>query len=215
MDPATNAVSAVVPVGGVPSATAVAAGGHSVWVFNAVGPSLTEIDVSTNTVLNTTTLLASPNNPTCRRGAVLVADRAGAWLIGTDSRGRPYLTRVFSGFRGKREYRLPGKPRAIAVGYGAVWVVVHGALDNQLLRINPDTGRVTKRIVSPAPRRSTVWPPALAVSGSGPRPLRPSTGSTLARHAWRTESTLAAVIPVDPRWCLARSGSAAAGQTKH
>ncbi len=56
---------------------------------------------------------------------------------------------MFSGFRGKREYRLPGKPRAIAVGYGAVWVVVHGALNNQLLRINPATGKVTKRMHFP------------------------------------------------------------------
>ena len=146
IDPATNAVSAVVPVGEAPSATAVAAGGQSVWVFSAAGPSLTEIDVSTNTVLNTTTLLAPPNNPHAAGGPALVADLAGAWLIGADRRGRPYLTRVFSGFRGKREYRLPGKPRAIAVGYGAVWVVVHDALDDQLLRINPATGRVTNRI---------------------------------------------------------------------
>ena len=149
IDPATNEVSAVVPVGGIPSATTVDADGRSVWVFNAAGPSLTEIDVSTNTVVNTTTLLVAPGNPNGAGGPVLAADRAGAWLIGTDPRGGPYLTRVFSGFRGRFEYRLPGKPRAIAVGYGAVWVVVRGALDNHLLRIDPATGRVTNRIRFP------------------------------------------------------------------
>ena len=143
IDPATNTVSAVVPVGGVPSATAVAAGGQSVWVFNADGPSLTEIDASTNAVLNTTTLRAAPNNPHAAGGPCLPLTEPPPGSIGSDHRGRPYLTRVFSGFRGKREYRLPGKPRAIAVGYGAVWVVVHGAVDNQLLRIDPATGRVT------------------------------------------------------------------------
>ena len=73
-------------------------------------------------------------------GPVLAADTAGAWLIGVDARGRFYLTRVFSGPRGKREYRLRDEPRAVAVGYGAVWVIVHGARDSELLRIDRATG---------------------------------------------------------------------------
>ena len=76
---------------------------------------------------------------------MLAADAAGAWLVGVDERGRSYLTRVFSGPRGKREYRLEHEPRAVAVGYGAVWVVTRGARDNQVLRIDPATGDVTKR----------------------------------------------------------------------
>jgi DNA-binding beta-propeller fold protein YncE len=33
----------------------------------------------------------------------------------------------------------------VAVGYGAVWVIVHRARDNELLRIDPATGKVRKR----------------------------------------------------------------------
>ena len=80
---------------------------------------------------------------------MLAADTAGAWLVGDEAR-KVHLTRVFSAPRGKREYRLQGEPRAVAVGYGAVWVVVHGARDNQLLRIDPATGKVTKRTRFPS-----------------------------------------------------------------
>ena len=149
IDPASNAVTAVVPVGGDPAAIALAPDGQSVWVFNANGPSLTEIDASTSAVRHTTTIPAAPDHPNAAGGPVLAADKAGAWLVGSDQRGRSYLTRVFSGFRGKLEFRLPGEPRAVAVGFGAVWVAVHGAVDNQLLRIDRATGRVTNRIRFP------------------------------------------------------------------
>ena len=92
-------------------------------------------------VRHTTTLVAAPSvirMPS--RGRCWPPTRAGAWLVGVDERGRSYLTRVFSGPRGKREYRLEDEPRAVAVGYGAVWVVVRGARDNQVLRIDPATG---------------------------------------------------------------------------
>jgi streptogramin lyase len=57
---------------------------------------------------------------------------------------------VFAGPRGTREYRLQYEPRAVAVGYGAVWVAVHGAQDNQLLRIDPTTGEVTNKTRFPS-----------------------------------------------------------------
>ena len=75
---------------------------------------------------------------------MLAADATGAWLIGAD-RGTSYLTRVFSGPRAPREYRLEGNPRAVAVDHGAVWVVVQGARDNAVLRIDPATGKIMKR----------------------------------------------------------------------
>jgi Protein kinase domain len=143
IDPAANAVTAVVDVGPRPSATAV--GGGSVWVYNADGPSISEIDAATDVRRHTTKLLAAPGQSDPLGGPVLAADTAGAWLVGDDVRGRSYLTRVFSGPRGKREYRLQDEPRAVAVGYGGVWVIVHGARDSQLLRIDRATGKVTKR----------------------------------------------------------------------
>jgi serine/threonine-protein kinase len=144
IDPATNKVSAVVDVGGRPSATAL--GGGSVWVYDDARPSVSEIDPATETVRHTTMLVAAPSRtPDAFAGPVLAADAAGAWLVGVDARGRSYLTRVFSGVRGKREYRLRDEPRAVAVGYDAVWVVVHGAHDNKVLRIDPATGKITKQ----------------------------------------------------------------------
>jgi len=143
IDPATNKVSAVVDVGRRPSATAV--GERSVWVYNDDGPSVTEIDAATETVRHTTSVVAAPSRPDAFTGPVVAADAAGAWLVGVDARGRSYLTRVFSGPRGKREYRLKQEPRAVAVGYGAVWVVTRGARENQVLRIDPATGAVTER----------------------------------------------------------------------
>ena len=113
-------------------------------------PSVSEIDAATDAVRHTTVVVAAPGALDAFTGPVLAADTAGAWLVGVDARGRSYLTRVFSGPRGKREYRLQDEPRAVAVGYGAVWVVVRGARDNQLLRIDPATGKVTKRTRFPA-----------------------------------------------------------------
>jgi DNA-binding beta-propeller fold protein YncE len=148
INPRTNQVDAVVNVGQDPVATAV--GGRSVWVFNDAGPSVAEIDAATRTVRHTTRLVARPSrHPDAFTGPVLAADSAGAWLIGADPHGRAFLTRVFAGIRGKREYRLAQEPLAVAVGYGAVWVVTRGASRNEVLRIDPDTGRVTKQLRFP------------------------------------------------------------------
>jgi YVTN family beta-propeller protein len=148
IDPATNKVSAVVGVGLTPSAVAIA--GRDVWVYNGAGPSVSEIDAATDVVRHTTMLTAAPSQLDAFSGPVLAADAAGAWVVGIDLRGRSYLTRVFSGPRGMRTYRLQGEPRAVAVGYGAVWVVVHGGRGNQLLRIAPTTGEVTRRTRFPS-----------------------------------------------------------------
>jgi hypothetical protein len=144
IDPATNKVNAAVKVGLRPSAAAASA--RHVWVYNEADPSVTEIDAATEAVRHTTRLVAVPRHPDAFEGPVLAADAAGAWLIGVDPRGRSHLTRVFSGPRGKREYPLEDEPRAVAVGYGAVWVVTRGARSNQVLGIDPATGKVTKRI---------------------------------------------------------------------
>jgi len=148
IDPATNKIDAVVGVGVTPLATAV--GGRSVWVYSQVPPSVSEIDAATRTVRHTTTVAAPPTYLNAFSGPVLAADTGGAWVVGTDARGRSYLTRVFSGIRGKREYRLQREPRAVGIGYGAVWVVVHGARDNRVLRIDPVTGKITRQTHFPS-----------------------------------------------------------------
>lgn len=202
IDPASNKVNAVVDVGPRPAATAV--GGRSVWVYNADGPSVSEIDAATDVLQHTTALLAAPSQSDALGGPVLAADGAGAWLIGVDMRGRFYLTRVFSGPRGKREYRLRDEPLAVAVGYGAVWVVVHGARDNQLLRIDPATGKVSKRTRFPSSSRvdglaaglGSVW---VVASSTGtlyrinPRSPRVTSRIDLGGRAARPEVVLGSI----------------------
>jgi hypothetical protein len=139
---------------------------------------------------------------------VLAADSAGAWLVGDDQRGRSYLTRVFSGPRGKREYRLRDEPRAVAVAFGAVWVVVHSAHDNQLLRINSATGKLTKRTRFPnsspidglAAGLGSVW---VVASSTGtlyrinPRSARVTGRNDLVGRASRPEVVLGGIwVPV-------------------
>jgi hypothetical protein len=143
IDPATNTVRSVIDVG--PSPSAVAVSGHSVWVYNDAEPTVLEIDVATGDVLQTTPVTGRPTNLDAFTGPALAADRGGAWFIGVNQRGSSLLTRIPTAGRGKREYVLDHKPLAVAVGYGAVWVVGRGAHDSQLLRIDPATGEVNKR----------------------------------------------------------------------
>jgi YVTN family beta-propeller protein len=148
IDPATNKVDRVIEVGRSPSAVAV--GGRTVWVYNDGNPSVSEIDAATGTPRHTTSVIAAPTHLDPFSGPVLAANAAGAWLVGTDGRGRSYLTRLVSGPHGKREYRLEQVPLAVEVGYDAVWVITRGDRDDHLLRIDPATGKVTKRTAFPA-----------------------------------------------------------------
>jgi hypothetical protein len=143
IDPAKSAVSAVTDVGSSPMVAA--AGGNSVWVYNHRDHTVSEIDAETNEALRTTAVSATPVDLSLLRGPVLAADDDGAWLVGVDARGRSLLTRVLSGARGAREYRLDREPRAVGVGAGAVWVLGAGKSDLQVLRVDPATGEVTAR----------------------------------------------------------------------
>jgi len=145
IDPATSAVSDVIDVGQSPEA--IAAGGRSIWVYNRDTATVSEIDAGTRKVRHTTQLSAGATaDVSLYAGPVLAADKDGAWFVGASAfADRPFLlTRIFSG-GGKHEYRLDQEPRAVAAGFGAVWVVVRGKRGSQLLRIDPSTGRVTTR----------------------------------------------------------------------
>lgn len=218
IDPTTNKVSSVVDVGPRPSATAV--GGRSVWVYNEDGPSVSEIDAATGTVRHTTTFVAVPSPADAITGPVLAADTAGAWLIGADQRGRSYLTRVFSGPRGKRAYRLAEEPLAVAVGYGAVWVITRGARNAEVLRVDPASGDVTGRTRFPRSSRidglaaglDSVWvvasssatlyridPRSASVTGRldlGARAARPE---VVLGSIWVGVSDFGGPVIVDPR----------------
>jgi DNA-binding beta-propeller fold protein YncE len=149
IDPATNALSAVVPMDQRPLATA--AGGHRVWVYSHDEGTVSEIDPATNTVRHTTWPTAQPEDIGESGGPILAADTGGAWIIGVDGNGNSVLTRILSGGRGTREYTLgqgpagiaPG-PAAVALGANAVWVLERGIGGRQVLRIDPVTGDVSE-----------------------------------------------------------------------
>ncbi len=150
IDPRTNKVSAVIPVGGSP--VVAAAGGHSVWVYNHDGSTISEIDARTNRVRKTTPFLPFPVDVSRFAGPVLAADASGAWFVtgGFDGdQDHSLLTRIPVTGR-KREYRLDVTPTGVAVGKGAVWVVGRGAHDYQVLRIEGSTGRIEARTRFPA-----------------------------------------------------------------
>ena len=148
----------------------------------------------------------SPSDFSFFTGPILAADRGGAWLIGVDQRGRSYLTRVLSG-GGRRKYRLDQRPLAVTVGYRDVWVVTQGTRDNQVLRIDPATGKVTKRT-----HFSTSSPIDGLTAGLGGIWVVASSTATLYRidpHSARvTGRRDLGQRAAHPWWCSAGSGSA-------
>ena len=146
IDPVRNAISDVIPVGLQPAATAV--GGRSVWVYNHGDGTVMQIDSGSNAVRQKVRLaIPVPGRPT---GPFLDADEAAAWVVGADGRGDGFLTRILARRAGKREYRLDVEPEAVALGEGGVWVLGHGSHGDQVLRVDPGTGKVRARTPFPA-----------------------------------------------------------------
>lgn len=143
IDPASDVISDVIPVGVDPSASVV--GGGSVWVYNDGDRTLSEIDPASNAVRHTTRLSTTAVDLSLIGGPMLAADEAGAWVVGVRSPGSGSLTRVLRPNGAKKEYRLDIEPRAVAVGESAVWVLGHGARGEEVLRVDPGSGKVTGR----------------------------------------------------------------------
>jgi streptogramin lyase len=134
---------------------AAAVGGGSIWVYNHLDGTVSEIDASTTEVRQTTDVSARPVDLGLLTGPVLAADEGGAWIIGVDGNKKPVLTRTLAGAGGAHDFPLDREPRAVAIGEGAVWVLGAGARDYQVLRVEPATGEVTARTRFPASSRVT------------------------------------------------------------
>jgi DNA-binding beta-propeller fold protein YncE len=141
IDPATNLVTHVIDVGSQPMA--VAAAGSRVWVYSRVSRSISEVDSTTNRVLHTTRVRAKPPDISALHGPVLAADRHGAWLIGFDARRRFLLARLPIDGSAERDIVLDGRPEAVTVGDGSVWVLARGAHGAELHRLDASTGQTT------------------------------------------------------------------------
>ena len=152
LDVATNSVAAVdartgklamaAPLAGRP--TDVAASGGSAWVATVDSTTVTGVSGRTRSILRTVALTGRADAIAVGEGSVWVADG-----------GRGVLTRIEAGYeRAARRIRFPRAVRrsdqptrlrapraALAAGAGAVWLT-NGS--ERLLRVDPDSGRITE-----------------------------------------------------------------------
>jgi hypothetical protein len=177
IDPTENVVQRVIDVAPLP--IAVAEWGRSAWVYSSVNV-VSQIDTHSNRVVRTTHIGAAPVEPQVVSGPVLSANALGAWLIGADPQGRSALTLVRASGR-TRTYPLDRTPQAVVARDGFVWVVADGPRADELLQLDPATGRLI--VVAGFPASSHV--DSLAV-GLGAAWLVSSSTATLYRVLLRS-----------------------------
>jgi DNA-binding beta-propeller fold protein YncE len=149
IDTATSKVSNVFPLGADP--VVAAASDYTVWAYSRGAGTITQINAETNQHVETTPVSHPADCCDLFTGPVLGADPAadptGAWFVEGGFAGeKALLVHLPVGALGKSEYPLPLTPTGVAAGGGAVWVVGHNARGHELLRIAPDSGRVTKTV---------------------------------------------------------------------
>ncbi|HEY3183422.1 MAG TPA: serine/threonine-protein kinase [Gaiellaceae bacterium] len=140
IDGASGTVSGVVGLPGPPRAAAVVTSyGRDVWIAN---PNAVELDRVGPPYTGIADRIPLPR-PHGRTGYIGVAAGAGAvWIAGNDIdrtllRFDPATSAIVT-------IRLPFAPRAVAVGYGGVWVV--DGRGGAVVRIDPKTNRLGPRI---------------------------------------------------------------------
>jgi hypothetical protein len=146
IDPVTEKVSNVFHVGTDPVVTA--AGGYTIWVYSRDSRTITQINAVTNHRVETTQVSLPAECCSLFTGPVLAAsdDLDGAWFIEGGTAGvKPWLVHVNVGRGRPRKYPLPVTPTGVAVGGHAVWVVGHNRGGDEVLRIDPLSGRVTAK----------------------------------------------------------------------
>ncbi len=153
IDPATRKVTAVIPVGWNPVLTA--GSGGRVWVYSEGSGTITEVDARTNRVIEREAVSPLPPAECCGlySGPVLTADASGAWFVTGGLVGKAVLTHVPVGRRRSHEYPLEVTPTGVAVGGGSVWVVGRTSHEDEVLRIDPADGHVTRRTRFPLASR--------------------------------------------------------------
>ena len=140
IDPATNRVSARIPVGKDPSG--VALGVDGVWVADFDDGTLFRIDPTTNTVLQTTSGHGSPTGVAVAGNVVFLANGFVDGAVQEIDAGTGIVNRVV------RLGGYPDSPALAATGAGAVWVA--NGPDRSVVRIDLVTGAEIARIPLPA-----------------------------------------------------------------
>lgn len=142
IDPETNRVVAIIPVGAGP--TAVAVGSGNVWVLNRDAQTISLIDAETRSLVKTFAVGATPAGLAVEPGSLWVGDSVDSSVLELEPEGGAVLRTIEAPPLTPPPVR-PGKPRggAIATGFGAVWFSSGNAT---ITRIDPATGRVSTQI---------------------------------------------------------------------
>ena len=173
LDPKTNKVAAVIPVGKEPCAGLAAAFG-SVWVPNCGDKTLSRVDVATNKVVATI-----PLGPADTEGCI-AANEDSIWYL-TDIKG--ILTRIDPATN-QAVAEIAVAPGSVCAAYGehAIWITSPDA--NTLTRVDPQTNLVTATInAGKAPRFLTVGEGAVWTLNQGDGTVSrvdPKTGRVIA-----------------------------------
>jgi virginiamycin B lyase len=146
LDPKSNKVLAMVPVGNKPC-SGLAIGFGSLWVPLCGDQALARVDLKKGEVTTTIPIGIGDSEGGLAEGA------GSIWLVtdkkGTLARIDPATNKVVA------EIQVPAGSFTVAFGEGAVWVT--GTESNVLTRINPDTNLVVETIpVGKAPRFLTI-----------------------------------------------------------
>jgi hypothetical protein len=146
LDPDSQEIAAVTPVGQGPQAVAVA--GDTVWVHNWEDRTVSMVDAETGAVERTLSISGSSPSTLGWSTNSIAADASGAWVLSTGERGG-LLTHVRPGLV-SREFDIPYDASSVAVGGGAIWIGAKDLSGNVLLRVSPQTGTVLTEARLPA-----------------------------------------------------------------
>jgi serine/threonine-protein kinase len=147
IDPTTERVSKVFPVGADP--VAVAGSSRNVWVYSRDAGTITQFDGFSNRWIASTPV--SPPAECCSlfTGPVIAANRHGdsAWFVEGGTAGRKaFLVRLRANSRVAPKFPLPitFTPTGVAAENDdtTAWVVGHDSRGDAVLRITPSSGRV-------------------------------------------------------------------------
>ena len=138
IDPATNTVTATIPIG-AGAFGYLAAGEGSVWATNNDANTVSRIDPRSNAVVATIPVGENPQGIAVGSGSVWVANHRA----GSVSRIDAATNRVSAVIAGEQ---LCCSPQAVATSPGAVWVTVPDPGKAHVVRIDPATNRVVATV---------------------------------------------------------------------
>lgn len=141
IDPASNQLADVIPVGATP--TRVMVGEGSVWVINADDRTVARIDPVSRTLLRTFAVGSTPTDVVAAFGALWVGSRDPIEIRRLDPSSGAITMRIpFP--RPPADTRTDPAVVRLTTGSGSLWASASGAPRDELLaRIDPRTGRLT------------------------------------------------------------------------